>query len=96
MMHPTPVVTLNRAVAVAMVEGPARGLEEIEAAARDGALDGYLFLHSARAELLRRLGRREEARAAYLRALDLAGNAAERRFLLRRLEAVSLPADGSP
>ena len=95
-MHPTPVVTLNRAVAVAMVEGPARGLEEIEAAARDGALDGYLFLHSARAELLRRLGRREEARTAYLRALDLAGNAAERRFLLRRLEAVSLPADGSP
>jgi RNA polymerase sigma-70 factor (ECF subfamily) len=95
-MHPTPVVTLNRAVAVAMVEGPARGLEEIEAAARDGALDGYLFLHSARAELLRRLGRREEARAAYLRALDLAGNAAERRFLLRRLEAVSLPADASP
>ena len=95
-MHPTPVVTLNRAVAVAMVEGPARGLEEIEAAARDGALDGYLFLHSARAELLRRLGRREEARAAYLRALDLAGNAAERRFLLRRLEAVSLPADDSP
>jgi RNA polymerase sigma-70 factor, ECF subfamily len=85
-MQPTPVVALNRAVAVAMVEGPARGLEAVDAAAPDGVLDGYLFFHSARADLLRRLGRAEEARAAYLRALDLAGNAAERRFLLHRLE----------
>jgi RNA polymerase sigma-70 factor (ECF subfamily) len=93
-MHPTPVVALNRAVAVAMVEGPARGLDEVDAAGAGGELEGYLFYHSARADLLRRLGRSEEARAAYLRALDLAGNAAERRFLLRRLDGVSAPPAG--
>jgi len=78
---PSPVVELNRAVAVAMCEGPQRGLELIDAI--DG-LDDYHPLHSARADLLRRLGRREEATEAYARALDLTPNPVERRFLQRR------------
>jgi RNA polymerase sigma-70 factor (ECF subfamily) len=83
----SPVVALNRAVAVAMAEGPARGLEEIDALG--DALDGYHLLHAARADLLRRLNRRGEAAAAYRRAHALAGQAAERRFLERRLAEVS-------
>jgi RNA polymerase sigma-70 factor, ECF subfamily len=79
---PTPVVELNRAVAVAMSEGPRRGLELIDAI--DG-LDDYHPLHSARADLLRRLGRRDEAARAYERALELTANPVERRFLERRL-----------
>jgi len=85
-LHPSPVVALNRAVAVAMVEGPAGGLAELEAIDHDGALDNYRYLHSARAELLRRLERRDEARDSFQRAIDLADNAAERRFLQRRLD----------
>ena len=82
---PSPVVELNRAVAVAMSEGPQRGLELIEAI---DSLDEYNPLHSARADLLRRLGRNEEAAAAYERALALAPNPVERRFLQRRLAAL--------
>jgi RNA polymerase sigma-70 factor (ECF subfamily) len=82
-MQPTPVVALNRAVAVAMAEGPGRGLELMEPLAP--ALDEYHWFHSARADLLRRLGRSEEAAAGYRRALSLAGNEVERRFLQRRL-----------
>ena len=78
-----PVVALNRAVAVAMARGPEAGLELMDALA--GELDGYHLLHSARADMLRRLGRREEARAAYERALALAAVPAERAFLERRL-----------
>jgi RNA polymerase sigma-70 factor (ECF subfamily) len=78
---PSPVVELNRAVAVAMRDGPQAGLELIEAI--DG-IDEYAPLHSARAELLRRLGRSGEAAAAYERALDLIANPVERRFLERR------------
>jgi RNA polymerase sigma-70 factor (ECF subfamily) len=75
------VAELNRAVAVAEAEGPAAGLAIV-----DGLdLDGYQYLHSTRADLLRRLGRREEARAAYRRALELARPGPERRFLERRL-----------
>ena len=85
-LHPSPVVALNRAVAVAMVEGPAGGLAQLEAIDHDGALDNYRYLHSARAELLRRLERRDEARESFQRAIDLADNAAERRFLQRRLD----------
>jgi RNA polymerase sigma-70 factor (ECF subfamily) len=79
------VVELNRAVAVAHVEGPERGLELIDAL----ALDGYRYLHSTRAELLRRSGRVDEARVAYERALELARSDPERRLLLRRLAAVA-------
>ena len=82
---PTPVVTLNRAVAVAMSEGPSAGLLLIDALAAGGALDEYHLLHAARADLLRREGRTAEAAAAYERALALATNAAERRFLQARL-----------
>jgi RNA polymerase sigma-70 factor (ECF subfamily) len=78
----SPVIELNRAVAVAMAEGPERGLALMDGIA---GLDGYHLLHSARADLLRRLGRTESSRAAYERALDLAGNPVEREFLERRL-----------
>ncbi|HZQ16711.1 MAG TPA: DUF6596 domain-containing protein [Gaiellaceae bacterium] len=77
----SPVVELNRAVAVAETEGPAAGL-----ALLDGLeLDGYRYLHSARAELLRRAGRLDDARAAYRRALELTPDGAERRFLEQQL-----------
>jgi len=82
---PSPVVTLNRAVAIAMADGPAAGLALIDALARGGALDDYHLLHAARADLLRRAGRRAEAGAAYKRALALATNAAESRFLTARI-----------
>ncbi len=82
---PSPVVTLNRAVAIAMADGPAAGLALVDALASGGALDDYHLLHAARADLLRREGRREEAAAAYRRALELATNEAERRFLAARL-----------
>jgi RNA polymerase sigma-70 factor (ECF subfamily) len=86
---PSPVVELNRAVAVAMAEGPERGLELIEQI--DG-LDGYRHLHSARADLLRRLGRADDAAGAYRRALELADEPTERVFLERRLAEVTLDA----
>jgi RNA polymerase sigma-70 factor (ECF subfamily) len=85
-VQPSPVVALNRAVAVAMAEGPERGLEAVEPLAPD--LDRYHHFHSARADLLRRLDRPDEAAEAYRRALELTGNAVERRFLRRRLSEV--------
>lgn len=78
----SPVVRLNEAAATAMAEGPAAGLALLEGLA---GLDDYLFLHSTRADLLRRSGRTEEARAAYERALELAQNRSDERFLRRRL-----------
>ena len=81
----SPVVALNRAVAVAMSEGYERGLELMGGL----PLDGYHLYHSARADLLRRLGRQEEAAAAYRRALELTASEPERRFLSRRLAEVS-------
>ena len=81
--HPTPVVELNRAVAVAMADGPARGLELVDRLT--GELDGYHLLHATRADLLRRLGDTEAAAGAYRRALDLVTNDVEREFLERRL-----------
>jgi RNA polymerase sigma-70 factor (ECF subfamily) len=83
--HPSPIVSLNRAVAVAMVEGPRSGLALIDAIAGSGSLDEYHLLHAARADLLRRLGSRREAAESYARALALAANDNERRFLERRL-----------
>ncbi|WP_328911815.1 MULTISPECIES: RNA polymerase sigma factor [unclassified Streptomyces] len=86
---PGPVVELNRAVAVAMAEGPAAGLELVESLAAAGELAGYHLLPATRADLLRRLGRRGEAAAAYRAALALAPTEAERRFLARRLSEVA-------
>jgi RNA polymerase sigma-70 factor (ECF subfamily) len=87
--HPSPVVALNHAVAVAMTEGPAEGLRRIDELEADGSLAGYHLLPAARADFLRRLGRLPEAAAAYREALALAGNDADRRFLERRLAEVS-------
>ena len=84
-LRPGPVVELNRAVAVAMAEGPERGLELVDALEREGALDHYHLLHATRADLLRRLGRAEDAAVAYRRALALVANPVERAFLERRL-----------
>jgi len=83
--HPSPVVALNHAAAVAMADGPAEGLRRLDALAAAGTLTGYHLLPAARADLLRRLGRVDEAAAAYREALALVGNDAEGRFLLRRL-----------
>jgi RNA polymerase sigma-70 factor (ECF subfamily) len=84
-INPSPVVELNRAVAVAMRDGPAAGLRLIDAILKRGDLGDYHLAHAARADLLRRLGRWEESRQAYERALDLAQQAPERRFLRMRL-----------
>jgi RNA polymerase sigma-70 factor (ECF subfamily) len=84
-VEPSPVIELNRAVAVAMRDGPAAGLPLVEAILARGDLDAYHLAHAARADLCRRLGRTAEARAAYQRALGLAKQAPERRFLERRL-----------
>jgi RNA polymerase sigma-70 factor (ECF subfamily) len=86
---PSPVVDLNHAVAVAMADGPDRGLPLVEALASE--LDGYQHFHSARADLLRRLGRPDEAASAYRRALELAANETEISFLRRRLAEVTAP-----
>ena len=91
-LQPSPVVSLNRAAAVAMVNGPGPALALIDELAAGGDLDRYHLLHSARAELLRRLGSAEEAAKSYERALSLVTNDAERRFLERRLrETARLP-----
>jgi RNA polymerase sigma-70 factor (ECF subfamily) len=88
-LTPSPVIELNHAVAVAMHEGPERGLELIDALADAGDLGGYHLLHSARGDLLRRLGRAAEAAIAYERALELSENPVERSFLERRLGELS-------
>lgn len=85
-INPSPVIELNRAVAIAMADGIEQGLSMIDRI----HLPGYYLLHSARADLLRRLGRHAEAAAAYREALALVTNEAERRFLQRRLAALSI------
>jgi RNA polymerase sigma-70 factor (ECF subfamily) len=92
-MVPSPVVELNRAVAVAMADGPAAGLRLVEALEASGALPGYHLLPATRADLLRRLGRHHEAAAAYRAALDLVATDAERRYLTRRLAETTDPSD---
>ncbi|WP_242902792.1 RNA polymerase sigma factor [Actinomadura terrae] len=82
---PSPVVALNRAVAVAMVGGPAAALAEVEALERDGRLAGYRYLPAVKADLLRRMGRTRDAADAYEQALALTANDAERAFLTGRL-----------
>jgi RNA polymerase sigma-70 factor (ECF subfamily) len=84
-LEPSPVIELNRAVAVAMRDGPAAGLALIDALLARGGLDDYPLAHSARADLCRRLGLAAQARDAYRRALDLTAQASQRRFLEQRL-----------
>ena len=93
---PSPLVALNRAVALAMRDGPEAGLAALDALAGDRVLRGYHLLPAARADLLRRLGRRDEAAAAYRAALELVGNDPERTFLERRLAGVSAPRTPGP
>ena len=85
---PSPVVELNRAVAIAMRDGPAVGLTILDGLASDPALAGYPYFHAARADLLRRLDRGPEAAAAYRRALESTSNEVERAFLTTRLAAI--------
>ena len=89
---PSPVVALNRAVAIAMAQGPQTGLTIIDELAESGELDEYHLLHAARADMLRRLGANVEAAESYALALKLASNDSERRFLERRLREVRTPA----
>jgi RNA polymerase sigma-70 factor, ECF subfamily len=87
-VQPSPIVSLNRAAAAAIVDGPRAGLALVDALAAGGDLDRYHLLHAARADLLRRLGSLGAAAASYGRALELVTNEAERRFLKRRLREV--------
>jgi RNA polymerase sigma-70 factor (ECF subfamily) len=86
---PTAVVQLNRAVAVAMADGPAAGLELVEGLERSGALSSYHLLPATRADLLRRLGQHQEAAHSYRQAFELARTDAERRHLANRLREMS-------
>jgi RNA polymerase sigma-70 factor, ECF subfamily len=85
-LQPSPIVSLNRAVAVAMAEGLRPALELVNAIAATNALDNYHLLYAVRADLLRRMGSHEDAAQSYKRALELVANESERRFLQRRLE----------
>ena len=95
-INPSPVVELNRAVAVGMAQGPEAGLALLDALVAGGALAGYHLLPAARADLLRRLGRQAEAADAYGEALALCGTDAERRYLSRRRAEASAVTDGGP
>jgi RNA polymerase sigma-70 factor (ECF subfamily) len=90
-VQPSPIVELNRAVAVAMVDGPQAALAVVDALAASGDLDRYHLLHAARANLQRRIGSSAEAATSYARALALVTNDSERRFLERRLREVQSP-----
>ena len=94
-VSPSPVIALNYAVAVAMADGPEAGLRLVDRLAAHGALADYHLLPAARADLLRRLGRRDEAADAYRAALALVSNDADRRFLEQRLTEVSRETDAS-
>ena len=88
---PSPVIELNRAVAVAMRDGPLAGLEQVEGILQRGELLDYHLAHSAHGEFFRQLGRTEEARAAYEKALSLTRQTPEKRFLERRLAELKSP-----
>ncbi len=90
-MVPSSVIELNRAVALSMALGPAEGLRAIDVLEASGRLDDHHLLHSARADLLRRMGRYDEAAASYDRALRMAKNGSERRYLTRRLRETTSP-----
>lgn len=85
LLEPSPIILLNRAVAIAMAEGPQSGLALVDTLAAGGDLENYHLLHATRADLLRRIGSRVEAAQSYLRALELVANDRERRYLQRRL-----------
>ena len=87
-VQPSPIVSLNRAVAMAMVDGPGAALAILDQITAAGQLENYHLLHATRADLLRRQGSLKEAAASYERALALTGNESERRFLARRLREV--------
>src|SRR5262249_409807 len=87
-IDPSPVVELNRAVAIAMRDGPAAGLREIEGLLAKGELDNYPLAHSAKAELCRRVGQMDEAKASFGKALALTSQEQQRRFLQRRLAEI--------
>ena len=89
LLQPSPVVALNRAVAVAMAQGPERGLELIDTLSKGKDLDNYHLLHAARADMHRRMGRNNEAARDYEKALRLATNESERRFLQRRVREMT-------
>lgn len=88
LLEPSPIILLNRAVAIAMAEGPQSGLALVDTLAAGGDLENYHLLHATRADLLRRIGSRTEAAQSYLRALELVTNDRERRYLQRRLGEV--------
>ncbi|MGQ7958440.1 RNA polymerase sigma factor [Pseudomonas sp. SP16.1] len=90
-LTPSPVIELNRAVALAMRDGPEAGLAQVDALLAAGELQGYHLVHAARADLLRRLGRREQASAAYHQALALAQQGPDRQFLQSRLQELGDP-----
>ncbi|MBZ0293260.1 MAG: RNA polymerase sigma factor [Anaerolineae bacterium] len=93
-MIPSPVIELNRAVAVAMAAGIEQGMALLDALEQRGELQDYYLLHAARADLLRRTGQWDAARSAYLRALDLCQNHTERAFLTRRLTEIDQQTQG--
>jgi predicted RNA polymerase sigma factor len=91
-LTPSPIIELNRAVAVAMATGPAAGLDLVDALASRGELDGSHLLPAVRGEMLTRLGRREEAKSALQQAASLCANAAERAALERKIDELRKPA----
>jgi predicted RNA polymerase sigma factor len=91
-VQPSPIVELNRAVAVGMAEGPAAGLVLVDALAAEPALAGYHLLPSVRGDLLKKLGRHDEARAEFARAAAMTRNARERALLLERAASAAAPA----
>ena len=95
-VDPSPVIALNRAVALSYRDGPAGGLAAVERLTKDPRLDRYHYLPATRADLLRRLGRSDEAAQAYRQALELVGNDTEREFLQRRLAQVEQTGDAAP
>ena len=88
-LNASPIIALNYAAAVAMNEGPEEGLRLIDAANNSGKLDNYYLYHAARADLLRRLGRKEEAREAYLSSLELTNNKVEQQYMRRRISEMN-------
>jgi predicted RNA polymerase sigma factor len=94
-IHPSPVVQLNRAVAIAMCDGPEAGLSHIDALLEHGELANYYLAHSARADMYRRLGRTSEARSSYEKALALTQQEPERQFLPRADSAAGIKGEAS-